>query len=250
MGPLSFVGGGLTSVAAPTRLRLTPPEESRVRRLTVRGAMRTVRTMTNVNGIQHQFNPDDLVEALDPHSRAWRLAWIERLDPYLGSPGYRVRYADATEQWHCHSGHQMEATVRGVKFCEARTRTWDGMTQHNRLQHSMRGVPFAAICISCDNCGASRAVLCMKAAEPPVPSEAILRTARDAAEKMIDDGRAMVERGQAALREVAREERKARERASERCDICRAAGQETCPHGGAEAHRRFRDDFFGRRVRA
>jgi hypothetical protein len=83
-----------------------------------------------------------------------------------------------------------------------------------------------------------------------MPSDAILRTAREAAEKMIDDGRAMVERGQAALREVAREERKARERAGEGCDICRDAGQETCPHGGAEAHRRFRDDFFGRRVRA
>lgn len=31
-----------TSVAPPTRLRLTTPEESRVRRLTVRGAVRTV----------------------------------------------------------------------------------------------------------------------------------------------------------------------------------------------------------------
>lgn len=69
--------------------------------------------MSNIiNGVNHQYAAGETVEALDPHTRAWRPARVQRHEPYLGSPGYRVHYTDATEQWHCHGGWLMESALR------------------------------------------------------------------------------------------------------------------------------------------
>ena len=66
--------------------------------------------MTN---IRHEYALGETVYAPpETHGGSPRRAVVTSQEPYRGRPGYRVRYTEATEQWHSHSGWQPEACLR------------------------------------------------------------------------------------------------------------------------------------------
>lgn len=66
--------------------------------------------------IQHKFAAGQVVEAFDRNgTRAWRRAYIANLEPYIGRPGYYIRWdfgGRRVEQWESTGGWKPEYDVR------------------------------------------------------------------------------------------------------------------------------------------
>lgn len=63
--------------------------------------------------ITFSYKLGDKIECRDPTSGSWRPAWVERLAPYRGRPGYYIQWEPLPKNsWESSGGWTYEACMR------------------------------------------------------------------------------------------------------------------------------------------